>query len=184
MGSLLQIKPVMHVDNDGHLVPVSKARGRKASIQAMAAKVGGDGVRSRQADDVHQPWRLPAGRRISGGAAEAAVPCAGGRNQLCRAGDRLPFRPRYIGALLPGRPSLRAAQHILLFYHGVFPIARGERAQPRSSLCAAPLSSEKVPGAARSQGGSGLRRDCFARYRLWKRRTASHMAWTFSAGVS
>lgn len=40
MGSLLQIKPVMHVDNDGHLVPVSKARGRKASIQAMAAKVG------------------------------------------------------------------------------------------------------------------------------------------------
>ena len=40
MGSLLQIKPVMHVDNDGHLVPVSNARGRKASIQAMAAKVG------------------------------------------------------------------------------------------------------------------------------------------------
>ncbi len=40
MGSLLQIKPVMHVDNDGHLVPVSKARGRKASIRAMAAKVG------------------------------------------------------------------------------------------------------------------------------------------------
>lgn len=40
MGSLLQIKPVMHVDNEGHLVPVSKARGRKASIQAMAAKVG------------------------------------------------------------------------------------------------------------------------------------------------
>lgn len=40
MGSLLQIKPVMHVDNDGHLVPVSKARGRRASIQAMAAKVG------------------------------------------------------------------------------------------------------------------------------------------------
>ena len=36
-------------------MPVSKARGRKASIQAMAAKVGGDGVRSRQADDVHQP---------------------------------------------------------------------------------------------------------------------------------
>ena len=40
MGSLLQIKPVMHVDNDGHLVPVSNARGRKASIQALAAKVG------------------------------------------------------------------------------------------------------------------------------------------------
>lgn len=39
MGSLLQIKPVMHVDDEGHLVPVSKARGRKAAIAAMAAKV-------------------------------------------------------------------------------------------------------------------------------------------------
>lgn len=35
VGSLLQIKPVMHVDDAGHLVPVSKARGRKASIMAL-----------------------------------------------------------------------------------------------------------------------------------------------------
>lgn len=40
LGSLLQIKPVLHVDNDGHLISVSKARGRKAAIQALAAKVG------------------------------------------------------------------------------------------------------------------------------------------------
>jgi len=40
VGSLLQIKPVMHVDNEGHLVAVSKARGRKASIHAMADKIG------------------------------------------------------------------------------------------------------------------------------------------------
>lgn len=39
VGSLLQIKPVMHVDDEGHLVAVSKARGRKASIHAMADKV-------------------------------------------------------------------------------------------------------------------------------------------------
>ena len=42
VGSLLQIKPVLHVDNEGHLVSVSKARGRKAAIQALAAKVGED----------------------------------------------------------------------------------------------------------------------------------------------
>lgn len=40
VGSLLQIKPVLHVDDEGHLISMSKARGRKASIQAIAAKVG------------------------------------------------------------------------------------------------------------------------------------------------
>ena len=40
VGSLLQIKPVLHVDNDGHLIAKAKVRGRKASIQALADKVG------------------------------------------------------------------------------------------------------------------------------------------------
>ncbi len=34
-GSILGIKPVLHVDNDGHLIPVSKIRGRKQSIHWM-----------------------------------------------------------------------------------------------------------------------------------------------------
>ncbi len=34
-GTMLSIKPVMHVDDGGHLVPVSKARGRKASLVAL-----------------------------------------------------------------------------------------------------------------------------------------------------
>ena len=38
VGTMLQIKPVLHVDNEGHLINVSKARGRKASIQALAQK--------------------------------------------------------------------------------------------------------------------------------------------------
>lgn len=38
-GTMLQIKPVLHVDNEGHLVNVAKARGRKASIQALAKKM-------------------------------------------------------------------------------------------------------------------------------------------------
>ena len=35
---MLGIKPVMHVDNDGHLINVGKARGRRASIDALFDK--------------------------------------------------------------------------------------------------------------------------------------------------
>ncbi len=37
-GNALGIKPVMHMDNEGHLVNVSKVRGRRAAIAAMAEK--------------------------------------------------------------------------------------------------------------------------------------------------
>ena len=40
VGTMLQIKPVLHVDNEGHLINVSKVRGRKASVEALAAKMG------------------------------------------------------------------------------------------------------------------------------------------------
>lgn len=39
-GTLLKIKPVMHVDDAGKLINMAKARGRKASIEALAEKVG------------------------------------------------------------------------------------------------------------------------------------------------
>ena len=35
----LSIKPVMHVDDQGRLIPVSKARGRKASLTALVDKM-------------------------------------------------------------------------------------------------------------------------------------------------
>ena len=44
VGTMLQIKPVMHVDNEGHLVKVSTARGRKASLDALAKKVDETGL--------------------------------------------------------------------------------------------------------------------------------------------
>ena len=40
LGSMLNIKPVLHVDDEGRLVSVSKVRGRKASIEALANKMG------------------------------------------------------------------------------------------------------------------------------------------------
>ncbi len=35
VGTAIGIKPVLHVDNDGHLIPVSKVRGRKKSLEAL-----------------------------------------------------------------------------------------------------------------------------------------------------
>ena len=40
VGTMLQIKPILHVDDEGHLINVAKARGRKASLTALVDKVG------------------------------------------------------------------------------------------------------------------------------------------------
>ncbi len=40
VGTMLKIKPVLHMDNEGHLINISKTRGRKASIEAIADKMG------------------------------------------------------------------------------------------------------------------------------------------------
>ncbi len=39
MGTMLSIKPVMHMDNKGKLINVAKARGRKASMDALLQKM-------------------------------------------------------------------------------------------------------------------------------------------------
>jgi DegV family protein with EDD domain len=44
VGSMLQIKPVMHVDDEGHLVKVTTARGRRASIKALFDKIRETGI--------------------------------------------------------------------------------------------------------------------------------------------
>lgn len=38
VGTMLKIKPVLHMDDEGHLINMSKARGRKAAIDALAEK--------------------------------------------------------------------------------------------------------------------------------------------------
>ena len=39
VGSMLQIKPVLHVDNEGHLINIAKARGRHAALKALVDKM-------------------------------------------------------------------------------------------------------------------------------------------------
>lgn len=45
VGTMVGIKPILHVDNEGHLIPVSKVRGRKKSLHElvnyMESKMGG-----------------------------------------------------------------------------------------------------------------------------------------------
>jgi DegV family protein with EDD domain len=38
-GTLLSIKPILHVDNEGKLIPVTKVRGRRQSLDALADKM-------------------------------------------------------------------------------------------------------------------------------------------------
>lgn len=40
VGGLLGIKPVLHMDDEGHLINMSKMRGRKAALAALADKYG------------------------------------------------------------------------------------------------------------------------------------------------
>ncbi len=39
VGSMLQIKPVLHVDDEGHLINIGKARGRGASLKSLVDKM-------------------------------------------------------------------------------------------------------------------------------------------------
>lgn len=44
VGGLLGIKPILHMDDEGRLVNITKVRGRKASIEALAEKFGELGI--------------------------------------------------------------------------------------------------------------------------------------------
>ena len=48
-GTMLSIKPVLHVDDEGRLIPVSKSRGRKASLTALV-----DEMEKTAIDPAHQ----------------------------------------------------------------------------------------------------------------------------------
>lgn len=39
VGTLLNVKPVLHVDNEGRLIPVTKVRGRRKSLDALVKKL-------------------------------------------------------------------------------------------------------------------------------------------------
>ena len=44
VGTMLNIKPIIYVDNDGHLINCAKVRGRKAALELLANKLGETGT--------------------------------------------------------------------------------------------------------------------------------------------
>ena len=44
VGTMLNIKPIIYVDNDGHLINTAKVRGRKAAMDYLAKKLGETGT--------------------------------------------------------------------------------------------------------------------------------------------
>lgn len=54
-GTMLAIKPVMHVDDEGRLIPVSKARRPQGVSDRSGRPDGGHRHRPRRSDGVHQP---------------------------------------------------------------------------------------------------------------------------------
>lgn len=48
-GTMLNIKPVLHVDDEGHLIPMEKVRGRRQSLDALVDHMAKTGI-----DNAHQ----------------------------------------------------------------------------------------------------------------------------------
>ena len=40
LGTLAQVKPILHVDNEGRLIPIGKVKGRKKSLNALVDRMG------------------------------------------------------------------------------------------------------------------------------------------------
>ena len=49
VGTMLGIKPVLHVDDEGHLIPMEKVRGRRQSLDALVEHMAKTGI-----DNAHQ----------------------------------------------------------------------------------------------------------------------------------
>ncbi len=47
LGSMLQIKPILHVDNEGHLINMDKVRGRRASLEALFQRMQNSAINPR-----------------------------------------------------------------------------------------------------------------------------------------
>ena len=62
IGTMLSIKPVMHMDNEGHLVAVGKARGRKAALCQLLDTMGelGEGLDRRPSSATATAWTTPS----------------------------------------------------------------------------------------------------------------------------
>ncbi len=89
VGTMLGIKPVLHVDDEGHLIPVSKVRGRKQSLDALVR---------RMEDTVLDP------------ADQMVFISHGDCLEDAQYVERRPFRSWYRGPVLPGEGTVKPSK--------------------------------------------------------------------------
>ena len=131
VGTMLGIKPVMHTDSEGRLIPMSKARGTKAALKALVDKVEELGVEP----DKNQPLFIchancPELRGIRQGAAGGALRRDGRPRRLHRPRDRRAHRLRHAGAVLRGDAAMKWLElHIDTARAGLEPVSELLREQ-------------------------------------------------------
>ena len=106
-GTLLNIKPVMHVDDAGHLVPLEKVRGRRKSLNALVdhmeksalSPIGEQMVFITHGDCIEDAEYVAAQVKERFGVPEVVINYVDPR-------DRRPLRPRHHGPVLPRRQAV------------------------------------------------------------------------------
>ncbi len=82
VGSMLGIKPILHVDDAGKLINVGKARGRMKSLDALVEHMAETAVRTGKSNGFYFPRGFAGGRAVCGTAGAGAVPGEGYLYQL------------------------------------------------------------------------------------------------------
>ena len=95
VGSMLQIKPVLHVDDEGHLIP-----GPARLSEGPGGPDGTDRHRPQGTDRVYQPRGLPRGRGAGGPDGQGPLRRSERVYQLCGPRHRRPLRSRHPGSVL------------------------------------------------------------------------------------
>ena len=113
VAGVLHIKPVLHMDNEGHLVNMGQGQRQARRRQGAGGQIRRSCSRSRRRYRVYLPRRLPGGcgnPQTDAGGAVRRVGCA---HRGHRPGDRRSLRPGNAGAVLRGNGAvaggLRAA---------------------------------------------------------------------------
>ena len=115
LGSMINIKPVLHVDDAGHLVAVGKVRGRKKSltalVDAMEKQIGSWRDKNPVVFISHgdcEEDALFVRDLVESRFWHSRIP-----DQYHRPHHRNPFRPRHRGSLLYGRCALTEFGRVL-----------------------------------------------------------------------
>ena len=106
-GTMLNIKPVLHVDDEGHLIPMGKVRGRKASLDALVDHMAQTAINPKEQVIFISHGDSEADAKVCSRSGQSEIQAEGNLYQSHRSGDRRSFRPRYHGAVFLRQQAVR-----------------------------------------------------------------------------